>query len=202
LDGIKLNLGVFEFDTQISVLGVEVVVMVHLASESPVVMGKEGVVQDLEVSSGAHHEEAEPHWNGECRFRFSLLIVLVIGLCIQIDGVGWRAQPVGICIPRHCAIVVELDSFSGGRKPISVGNMEVGNAAIIECVPFWGLLERLLVLEDALLKCLNLLRKVAILDCSIGFMVGDGCEQSICNGAKELSVDVRVHGEGRLGGLW
>jgi len=78
LDGVKLYLEMFKLNAEVSIFSVKVTVVVYLAGEPPVVMGKKGVVQNLEVSSRAHHEKAEPCWDGECRFCFSLIIKLVV----------------------------------------------------------------------------------------------------------------------------
>jgi len=82
LDGIELGLDVLEFDAQVGIFSVEVVVAMDLAGKSPVVVGEESIVQDLKVSSGAHHEKAEPCWDGRCWFGLALFIVLVVCLGI------------------------------------------------------------------------------------------------------------------------
>src|SRR5882672_8150580 len=79
---------------------------------------------------------------------------------------------------------------------------EVRDASIVKRIPFRGPLKCFLIVEDAFLECLDLFRKVAILNCGIGFTVGDGCEESIRNGAKELSVDVGIGIEGGLSRPW
>ena len=81
-------------------------------------------------------------------------------------------------------------------------DVKVRDATVIKGVLVWSTFECLFILEDAILEFLILLCKLAILDCGVGFAVGDGGEQSIGNGVKELSIDVRVHGKGGLGGLW
>src|SRR6267142_1145003 len=83
-----------------------------------------------------------------------------------------------------------------------MGDAEVGNVPIVKHVPFRGLLKCFFVLEDTILERLNLLRKVAILDCSVSFVVGDGCKESVRNGAKEFSVNVGVRGKGGLSRPW
>jgi len=45
LDGIKLNLEAFEFDTCVGILGIEVMVPMDLTGESPVVVDEESVVE-------------------------------------------------------------------------------------------------------------------------------------------------------------
>jgi len=44
LDGIKLNLEVLEFDAEVGKFGIEVVIVVYLAGESPVIIDDEGIV--------------------------------------------------------------------------------------------------------------------------------------------------------------
>src|SRR6266850_3173080 len=81
-------------------------------------------------------------------------------------------------------------------------NAEVRNVTIIEHVPFRGPLEGFFIVEDVILEQLNLLREPPILHSSVSFAVGNGREESIRNGAKELSIDVRIGGEGGLGCPW
>src|SRR6266850_2523698 len=46
------------------------------------------------------------------------------------------------------------------------------------------------------LELFDLLHELMVLHHGVGFSIGDGGEKSICNGAKEYSVDVVVGGEG------
>ena len=45
LDGVKLNLEVFELDTGVSVFKVEVTVSVHFLGKPPIVVDEEGIVK-------------------------------------------------------------------------------------------------------------------------------------------------------------
>ena|SRR6266850_4705735 len=99
LDGIKLNLHVFELNAEVRELIVKISVSMDLTGEPPVVMSKKGVMQDLEVSGGAHHEETEPHWDGKCRFGFPFFIILVISLHVKVDDVGRSAWSISVHIP-------------------------------------------------------------------------------------------------------
>ena len=74
-------------------------------------------------------------------------------------------------------------------------DVEVGNASVVEDVTLWSSLEGLLIFEDAVLKTLNLFYKAMELHCSVGFVVGDCGEESVCNGAKEYRIDVVVGGK-------
>src|SRR6267142_199750 len=79
---------------------------------------------------------------------------------------------------------------------------KVGNAAIVKCVPFRGPLKGFLIVEDAILEPLDLFRELLVLHGGVGLVVGDGCEESVRNGVKELSINVHVGGEGGLGCPW
>ena len=78
----------------------------------------------------------------------------------------------------------------------------MGNTSIIEHIPVWGSFECFLIVKDAVLECLNLLHKAAILDCSVSLMINDGCKESVCNDVKELGINVWVRSEGGLSGSW
>jgi len=116
--------------------------------------------------------------------------------------VQWGTWSVSVGIPGYSTIVIEFDPFGRAIDPISAWDAEVRNVSVIESVPVWDPLECLLILEDAILERLNLLRKLAILDCGVGLLIGNCGEQSVCNSAEELSIDVRVCSEGGLGGSW
>ena len=113
---------------------------------------------------------------------------------------GHGVRPVGVSIPQCCAIVIEFDPFGQTREPMAGWDAEVRNAPIVDHVSFGSLFKGLLILEDSFLKPLNLLCKSPVLDCCVSLTVGDCCEESICNSAKELSVDVQVCGEHGLSG--
>src|SRR6267142_2082180 len=107
--------------------------------------------------------------------------------------VGLRA--VGVHEARYCAIVIELDPLSRTGESVAAWDVEVGNAIVIEGVPLRSPLEGLLVLEDAVLKTLDLFGEPVELHGSIGFTVGDGGEKTVRNRAKEDRVDVIVGSE-------
>jgi len=81
-------------------------------------------------------------------------------------------------------------------------DVKMQDVPVIKCVPFRGPLECFFILGDVFLECLNLFRKAMVLEHGVGFLIGNGCEESIHNGVKELSIDVRVCSKGRLGGSW
>ena len=83
-----------------------------------------------------------------------------------------------------------------------MGDVEVGNVSIIKRVPFRGPLECLFIMKDTFLKHLDLFREVMILYCGVGLMVGNGREESVRNGAKELSINVGISGKGGLSRSW
>jgi len=85
LHGVKLDLKVLKLDSKVGVLVIEVAIAVDLVGEPPIVVDEEGIVEELEVSRGAHHEEAEPCWDGECRFCFTFVIILIVGLCMEVN---------------------------------------------------------------------------------------------------------------------
>src|SRR6267142_5311425 len=75
---------------------------------------------------------------------------------------------------------------------------EVGDASVVEYIALWGSLEGFFVFEDPVLETPDLFRKTVVLHRGIGLPVGDCCEESICNCAKEDRIDVGVCGEGGL----
>src|SRR6267142_5711491 len=79
LNGIVLDLELFKFDTYVCELGVEVVVAVYLMGEASIIVKKEVVVQELEVSGGAHYEIMEPWRDRECGLCFGFFVILVVG---------------------------------------------------------------------------------------------------------------------------
>jgi len=113
-----------------------------------------------------------------------------------------RTGAVGIGEAQRGTIVIELNPLGRAREPVAAGNVEVGDAPIVDRVPFRGSFEGFLVLEDLFLKPLNLLSEPSVLHGGVGFVVGDGCKKSIHNRAKEFHVNVRIGGKGRLRGVW
>jgi len=79
LNSVMLDLELFKFDAYVCELGVEVVVVVYLVGEAPIIVKKEVVVQELEVSGGAHHEITEPRRDRECGLCFGFFVILVVG---------------------------------------------------------------------------------------------------------------------------
>jgi len=112
LDSVVFNLELLKFDTYVHELGVKVAVSMYLTGEAPVVIEKEVVVQELEVSAGTHHEVVEPRQNRKCRFCFAFFIVLVVGLHIQVDCEWGAARPVVAQIAGYCTIIIEFDPLS------------------------------------------------------------------------------------------
>jgi len=96
LEGVEVNLHLLEFDAGVSELAIEVTVSMNLSGESPVIMVNEGIMEQRKINRGAHHKEAEPRWEWECRFCVTFLIVLVVGLSIEIDDVGRGLRPIGV----------------------------------------------------------------------------------------------------------
>jgi len=76
----------------------------------------------------------------------------------------------------------------------------VGNMSVIEDIALGGSLECFLVVEEAILERLNLLCKAVVLEGGISFTVGNGSEESVCNSAKELSINVGVRSKSGLSG--
>src|SRR6266850_2123417 len=105
---------------------------------------------------------------------------------------------VGVRKARSHAVVVELDPLSRTGKSMATWDAEVGNASIIEGVPFRGSLEGFLIFEDAVLKAPNLFGEPMVLHRRVGFTVGNSGEEAVRNAAKEYRVDVVIGGEGRL----
>jgi len=68
--------------------------------------------------------------------------------------------------------------------------------SIVESVALGGSFKGFFVVEDVILEPFDLLHELMVLHHGVGFSIGDGGEKSICNGAKEYSVDVVVGGEG------
>jgi len=88
LDGVQPDLELFELDTYVCVLGIKLVVAVYLVGETPVIVSNKGIMEQSEINGGAHHEEAEPRWDRYCGLGLAFLVVLVIGLCIEVNNVG------------------------------------------------------------------------------------------------------------------
>jgi len=83
-------------------------------------------------------------------------------------------------------------------ESVAAWDAEVGNAPVVEGVPFGGSLKSFLILEDAVLKTLDLFREAMELHRRIGLVVGNGGEETVCNGAKEHRVNVVVGSESQL----
>jgi len=81
---------------------------------------------------------------------------------------------------------------------VATWDAEVGNASVIEGVTLRGSLEGFLVFEDAVLKTSDLFRESMELHRGVGFVVGNGGEESIRNSAKEHHINVVIGSEGRL----
>jgi len=79
---------------------------------------------------------------------------------------------------------------------VAAWDAEVGNTSIVEDVTLRGPIKGLLIFKDVVLETSDLFRESMELHRSVGFTVGDGGEESVCNGAKEYRIDVVVGGEG------
>ena len=88
----------------------------------------------MEVGGGAHHKVVEPHWDRECQFCFSFVVILIIGFCIQVNDVWWEARSIGVSVPRYSAVVVEFDPFGRAVDSVSAWNAEVRNVSVVEGV--------------------------------------------------------------------
>src|SRR6266850_1710043 len=62
LDGIEVDLHLFELDAGVGELTIKVAVVVDLTGKSPVVVVNKGIVKQGKIDGGAHHKEAEPWW--------------------------------------------------------------------------------------------------------------------------------------------
>src|SRR6266850_8364484 len=64
LEGIEVDLHLFEFDAGVGKLTIEVAVVVDLTGEPPIIVVNKGVMEQGKIDGWAHHEKAEP-----CRYR-------------------------------------------------------------------------------------------------------------------------------------
>lgn len=146
----------------------------------------------MEISRGAHHEVSEPCQNWQGWDSFTVTVIVIVGLHIQVDAVRLGARSICVSIPKDHTIIIELDPFGGVVESMASWDMEMGNASIVEDVPLWSMLKGLLVVEDPVLKAFNLIRKVMVVDGSLGLTLGNHAKEFIGNCAEEDGIDVWI----------
>ena len=90
-----------------------------------------------------------------------------------------------------------LDSLGWFEDSVAKGDVEVGYLPVVLDVPIWGLFEYVFVMFYMVVKSTDLFIEAVDFTGLLGITSGNGCEEPLCNGSKDVSVEVRM---GRQGG--
>ena len=90
-----------------------------------------------------------------------------------------------------------FDPLGRFEDSITKGNVEVGHPSVILDVPIRGLLEYVFIVFDTVVESADLLFEVVDFAGLLGVASGDGCEEPLSDGSKDVHIEIGV---GRQGG--
>jgi hypothetical protein len=100
--------------------------------------------------------------------------------------------------PSNSSVFQLLDPLRWLEDPVAEGNVEVGHSSIVFNVTVGGTFKYVFVVFDAVVEPTDLLIEVADFAGLLSIASGDGCEEPLCDGLEDVSVEVRVgHQSGR-----
>jgi hypothetical protein len=99
-------------------------------------------------------------------------------------------------IPHNPPIFSPLDLLGRAEYPIAQGDVELGNLSVIDDKSFWGFFESCFIVQDMVMQTSNLSFELIDLNCQSSLLLGDGCKETVGDGAKDVRVQLRMGSKG------
>ena len=119
-----------------------------------------------------------------------------VSLHIEINNVWGLIGALSFMKACDSAVVHPLDPLGWAVDSITQGNVELGNLPVIDNVAIGGLLELVFVVFNMVIQAFNLLSKTVHFDGGLGFASGDGGEEAISDGPKDVWVEFGMGSKG------
>jgi hypothetical protein len=161
-----------------------------LPSQPPVVKVADVTLEVHEVAGWPDKEGVEPSGEGFDGVLFAM--PNCISLCIQVDNIRGLIRAL-VCVESGDASIFQLfDPFCWLEDSFAQRNVEVGHPPLVVNVAIWGSFEDVFIVFDSVVEPGDLFFETADFDIFMGIASGNGCEEPLCDGSKDVSVEVRV----------
>ena len=94
--------------------------------------------------------------------------------------------------PGNSTVFQLFDPLCWLKDSIAKGNEEVGDLPIILDVPIGGAFEYVFIVLDVVMESADLFVKAADFTSLLSVVSGNGCEEPLCDGSKDVGIEVRV----------
>ena len=119
-----------------------------------------------------------------------------VSLCIQINDIGGLIQALAIMVAGHSTIFKPLDPFGRAEDSITQGNVEVGDLSAVDDEALRSFLEAGFVMQDVILKAIDLSLEAFDFDGCLCLTSGDCGEEAVSNHVKDVWVELRMGSKG------
>ena len=185
---------------------IELVEVGNLPSQPPVVKVADVALEVHEVAGWPDKEGTEPSGEGFDRVLFAM--PNCVSLCIQVDNIRGLIQALVHVESGDASIFQLFDPFCWLEDSVAQRNVEVGHPPFVVDVAIWGSFEDVFIVFDSVVEPGDLFFETADFDIFVGIASGNGCEEPLCDGSKDVGVEVRVcrqhgrNGSGRHRWFW
>ena len=162
----------------------------NLPSQPPVVKVADVVLQVHKVTAGPDEEGTEP--GGKQFNRVFFAMPSCVSLRIQIDNIGGLIWALLLVEASDSSVFELLDPLCHLEDSIPNGNEEVGYPPVVLDISIGGAFEYVFIVLDAVVESADLFVKAVDFASLLSVTLGDGCEEPLCDGSKDVSIEVRV----------
>jgi hypothetical protein len=161
-----------------------------LPSQPPVVKVANVALEVHEVAGWPDKEGAEPSGEGFNGIFFAM--PNRVSLCIQIDNIRGLIRALVHMESGDASIFQLFDPFCWFEDSVAQRDVEVGHLPLVVDVAIWGSFEDVFVMFDSVVEPGDLFLETADFNIFVGVTSGNGCEEPLCDGPKDVGVEVRV----------
>ena len=180
----------FDLRGELSSFLIELAEASDLPSQPPVVKVADVVLEVYEVAAWPDEEGVEP---GGKRFDGVFLAMPNrVSLHIQIDNIGGLIRALVRMEPGDTPIFQLFDPLCRLEDSVAQGDVEVGHPPLVVNVAIWGPFKDIFVVLDSVVESGDLLFEATNFDVFVGVTSGNGCEEPLCDGSEDVSVEIRV----------
>jgi hypothetical protein len=171
-----------------------------LPSQPPVVKVFDVMLQVHKIAAGPDEEGVEP--GREWLDGVFLAVAHCVSLCIQIDNVRGLIGALHVVVAGDLAIFQSLNPLGGAKDSITDGDVEVMYSPIVLNIAIGGSVKHVFVVLDMVVEPVDLLLEVANFAGLLGVASGNGCEEPLSDGSKDVHVEIGVGCQGGCNCIW
>ena len=195
---VKLVMQDFNLHGKLCSFLIELTEAGDLPSQPPVIEVTDVALQMHEVTAGPNEEGTEP--GGEWFDGVFLTMPNRVSLRIQVNNVRGLIGALLLMESGDLSIFQLFDPLGQFEDPIAKGNVEMRHLPVVLDIPIGGLFKDVFVVLNAVVEPTNLLSKAANFAGLLGVTSGDGCEESLSNGSKNVGIEIGVGCQGGCNG--